>query len=212
MWIDLMIQSTVAAAIVIGFALGGHTTLPQRGSAFARSVAIAVVIALTFLIFFGYFILFEALRNGRTPGKQMLGLRVVRDGGYPIDFGAAAIRNLIRVAEFTFGFYAVSAVATILSAQNKRLGDMAAGTIVVRDSRMATLAMLREDSEQPWRESLLLPQEQSIVDRFVARAPELDPEARRSLAGRIAARIRPHVPAEMQRLEDEELLRRLSAS
>ena len=89
------------------------------------------------MLFFGYFIIFEALWNGQTPGKKALGIRVVRDGGYAIDFGASLVRNLIRVGELLIGTYTLSAVAMLLSPENKRLGDIAAGTIVVRDARLA---------------------------------------------------------------------------
>ncbi|MBV9271246.1 MAG: RDD family protein, partial [Candidatus Eremiobacteraeota bacterium] len=76
---------------------------------------------------------FEALWQGQTPGKKLLGIRAMRDGGIPIDFTSALVRNLIRVGEASLGFYALSAISTLLSPENKRLGDYAAGTIVVRD-------------------------------------------------------------------------------
>ena len=90
-----------------------------------------------FVVLFGYFIVFEALWNGQTPGKKLLGIRVVRDGGYPIDFGASLIRNLIRVGEQLIGYYILAAISALISPENKRLGDLAAGTIVVRDARLA---------------------------------------------------------------------------
>ena len=61
------------------------------------------VVFVVFAIFFGYFIIFEAFWNGQTPGKTLLGMRVVRDGGFPIDFGAALVRNLVRVGELSLG-------------------------------------------------------------------------------------------------------------
>ncbi len=95
----------------------------------------AIVISIVFIVFFGYFIVFEALWRGQTPGKRALHIRVVRDGGYPLDFGSSLIRNLVRVGEAALGFYAISAVSALASSENKRLGDFAAGTIVVRDER-----------------------------------------------------------------------------
>ena len=103
---------------------------------FADEHGIALVID-RLIVFFGYFIIFEAAWNGQTPGKKLLGMRVVRDGGYPIDFGASLIRNLIRVGEQILGYYLLAAISMLLSPENKRLGDIAAGTIVVRDARFA---------------------------------------------------------------------------
>ena len=77
--------------------------------------------------------LFETIWNGQTPGKRAFGLRVVRDGGYPITFYASAIRNLIRIADFLpFGF-AAGALTIFLQSEYKRLGDLVAGTIVIKE-------------------------------------------------------------------------------
>jgi hypothetical protein len=152
--------------------------------------------------------------NGQTPGKKLLGIRVVRDGGFPVDFAASAIRNLIRVGEIALGFYAVSAVASIVSPENKRLGDMAAGTIVVRDSRTATLAAIRAASAAvpATRSSLITDEEHALIDRFVARRNTLAPDARRRIAAELAGRVRSRVSYDLQGLPDEELLARLSGS
>lgn len=213
-WIDLLIQIAILVAIAVGLMLAarGAAAGPARAPAWAESFAIAFFAAVIFIVFFGYFILFEALRGGRTPGKQIVGIRVVRDGGYPLDFGSSLVRNLVRVAEVAFGFYAVSAVAALLSKQNKRLGDMAAGTIVVRDERVASLAVLREEAGAGPRPALLTAEEYAIVDRFVSRRAGLEPGVRGLLAARIADRLRPRLSADLQKLDDEDLLSRLGAS
>ncbi len=215
--IDLLIQAAIFAAILWGIALlAGHDSGARIAAAetskVARSLAIAVIAALVFGVFFGYFIVFEAFWNGRTPGKSAMGLRVVRDGGYALDFTGAVVRNLIRVGEATAGFYAVSAVACVASPENKRLGDMAAGTIVVRDSAIASLARLMQQSQQEPHAGMLTEREHAIVDAFVARRTALAPAVRAQMAARIAARIRQRVSYDLQSLPDEELLTRLSAS
>ena len=213
--VDLTIQVLLVIAIFWGISLlAGNAPSPKRTTMdAAQSIGIAIVVAIVFLVFFGYFIVFEALLNGQTPGKRLLGLRVVRDGGYPVDFAASAIRNLIRVGEFSLGFYVISAVAAILSNENKRLGDMAAGTIVVRDAKAATLESIvaRNDDALP-PVLALTQQEQSLVDRFVNRRTGMDARVRAQLAYKLAERIRPRVPPDMRRLDDEELLERVSAS
>src|SRR5512142_122306 len=92
----------------------------------------AVGVAAGFVMFWGYFALFETLNGGRTPGKQLLGIRVVMETGHPVTWAAAVVRNLVRFVDglslFFLGFLVV-----LLHPQNKRLGDIVAGTIVVRE-------------------------------------------------------------------------------
>src|SRR5581483_1523950 len=116
--LDMTIQILVMAGILWGLAYAGlheeaarHVSEPTK---IETNLAIAFIVTIVFIIFFGYFIVFEAFWNGQTPGKKIMGLRVVRDGGYPADFASVAIRNLIRVGEFAAALYAISAVATLL--------------------------------------------------------------------------------------------------
>jgi len=99
----------------------------------ARHFAGVLWVAATFLSAWGYFALFEGLRGGQTPGKRMIGIRVVMDTGHPVNMPAALLRNLIRVADLMPGPYFVGAVMIALHPRAKRLGDMVAGTLVVRD-------------------------------------------------------------------------------
>lgn len=207
--IDLLLQTIVAAIIFFSAAYLESRLHPAVSAKWLNSFGIAIVIVTTFAIFFGYFIIFEALRDGRTPGKQIMRVRVVRDGGYAVDFGSALIRNLIRILEMALGFYAISAVAALASPENKRLGDMAAGTIVVREGRAQSLVQIQEASDAS--APLLEPHMQAIVDRFVARRDSLARDARMTLAMRIADRVRPQLAPELRRLDDETLLERLSA-
>ncbi len=143
--LDLIIQILVLTLLVLGlvFAVSHYHPNPQQLATtpslekLARSILIGIVIFVNFMIFFGYFILFEAFWHGQTPGKRMMGIRVVRDGGFPLEFWGALVRNVVRIGELAMAFYAVSAITAILSNENKRIGDYAAGTIVVRDSSYA---------------------------------------------------------------------------
>ncbi len=89
-----------------------------------------------FLVLFGYDVAFEMLNNGRTPGKQAAGLRVVRDDGTPITFVASAIRNILRLVDFLPSFYGVAMLSIFLTRRQQRLGDLAAGTLVIRDQNL----------------------------------------------------------------------------
>jgi uncharacterized RDD family membrane protein YckC len=184
---------------------------PPVSDKVATSLAIAFVVAVVFVIFYGYFIVFEALWNGQTPGKRLLGLRVVRDGGYPIDFGASLIRNLIRIGEQLIGYYILAAISALISPENKRLGDLAAGTIVVRDARLAApRAPAARDDEPVYASTAYLSgEERGLVKRFLERRDALSVERRSELAAQLAGRVRDRVPADLARLDDESLLERL---
>lgn len=177
----------------------------------AENVMLGIAIFIAFIVLFGYFILFEAFWNGQTPGKKLLGIRVVRDGGYPIDFSASLIRNLIRVGELGLGFYATSALSALLSNENKRIGDFAAGTIVVRDASVdapATDATLGEPAAYA-ATMILSGEERALVHRFIERRRTLSTERREQLAAQLAQRVRPRVGPDLARLDDESLLERL---
>ncbi len=206
--VDGVAQVLVLAAILIALALAG----PQLAKVvpLANKVVLAwleaLAIAVLFLVTFGWFIIFEIWWSGRTPGKRAVGIRVLRDGGFPIDPGAAVIRNLIRILEAPLGFYAISAVSTLISKENKRLGDFAAGTIVVRD-RADVVPDIDAYLSRPARtDTGLGDADRALIERFLARRATLDATARVGLASKIAARVRPTLRAPYNNLNDEELL------
>ena len=90
---------------------------------------------LVFALFWGYYMVFEVTSNGQTLGKRALGLRVIKDGGYPIGFADSAIRNLVRVVDFLPFFYGAGLLTMLINGNWKRLGDLAAGTLVVKMAR-----------------------------------------------------------------------------
>jgi uncharacterized RDD family membrane protein YckC len=99
------------------------------------------------LIEWGYFLFWETVANGRSPGKRLVGLRVVRDDGFPIGFRDALVRNLLRAVDVLPWYYTVGLVAMLVSTQGKRLGDVAAGTIVVRLDRPEPAPPLEHESD-----------------------------------------------------------------
>jgi len=214
--VDQTIQILTLVAIFAGILLAGARVAARHAPTqvtdkFAESLAIALIVVILFIVLFGYFIAFEALWNGQTPGKKLLGLRVVRDGGYPIDFGASLIRNLIRVGEQLLGYYLLAAVSALISPENKRLGDLAAGTIVVRDARLPSPREFpaRAGAEPAYSPTAYLSgEERALVKRFLERRDALSPERRQELASQLASRVRDRVP-ELARLDDEALLERL---
>jgi len=97
-----------------------------------------------FLLNWGYFTLFEAFWNGRTPGKRVARIRVIQRSGRPIGFLESLARNLVRYVDQIPFFYAVGVIVMFITRQHQRLGDLAAGTLVVRD---------REPESTPWNDS-----------------------------------------------------------
>ncbi len=167
-------------------------------SALVRGWASALLLLLFVTLFWGYFTLFEALNTGRTPGKQALGIRVVMDTGRPVTAGAAVVRNLVRLLDCYFPFlpFVPALVMMFVNRSNKRLGDMAAGTIVVRDRPTAWSLGARAESEPEVIETgppELSEEEFRLLDRFLGRVKELAPDVElrigRDLARRFEARI-----------------------
>src|SRR6266704_3280077 len=125
----------VLAFVLLGLAIQLLPT-PTGGDAVGPwSTLAAIVLILTvFLLFWGYFLLFEAFNDGRTPGKRLMGIRVLMDTGHPLTFTAAAVRNLVRIVDMQPVLtYLVGLGFVLFHPQNKRLGDIVAGTVVVRD-------------------------------------------------------------------------------
>jgi uncharacterized RDD family membrane protein YckC len=95
---------------------------------------VALLSLLAFLMFWGYYIFFEIIWNGQSLGKRMVGIRVIRRDGTPVTLSEVLIRNLVRVVDFLPYFYGVGVVAMFMDGHSRRLGDMAAGTLVVHDA------------------------------------------------------------------------------
>ena len=87
---------------------------------------------IVFALFWGYYMVSEVTTNGQSLGKRALGLRVIKEGGYPIGFADSAIRNLVRLVDFLPFFYGAGLLAMLINKDWRRLGDLAAGTLVVK--------------------------------------------------------------------------------
>jgi uncharacterized RDD family membrane protein YckC len=148
------------------------TRISVQSATDATPWLIGAFIIVAFLTAWGYFIVGEVFGNGRTWGKRWLGLRVVRDDGSRVRAGDSVIRNLLRIADFLPGNYAVGMVSILFTRQNKRLGDMAAGTVVIRDE---TTELRLDDGGEDKR--VLLARE------FLERRASLNSEAARVQVG-----------------------------
>lgn len=178
----------------------------------------AILVLLLFLLRFVYDVLFEVGAGGRTPGKRLAGLRVVRVGGRPVDFISSAIRNVLRVVDFLPLFYGLGMLVVLLTARNQRVGDLAAGTLVVRD-RVASppAAALAPSSVSPeaivgWDVSAVSATDIATVRQFLERRYALTDAARAELAGELARRLRTRVAGAPPDLAPERFLEILSAA
>ncbi len=151
---------------------------------------VALLVLGGFAAWTGYFILFEGLRRGQTPGKRMVGIRVVMDTGKSVSLGAAVARNLLRVADFLPPPYLLGTLLIAFHPRGKRLGDMVAGTVVARD-RPSTPPPLRQP--QPVAELPSIPElsdaEFGLLAQFESRHQQLPPQGRARLAARLMERV-----------------------
>ncbi len=129
------------------------------------------LIAFFFLEWF-YPVLFEVYWQGETPGKRMLGIRTLNDNGTPIGWSASLVRNLLRAVDFLPFFYAFGLISTLVTRNFKRLGDLAAGTLVVYHTRGLRGAAMPDVAPIAPPRGLLL-EEQKILIQYAERAPRL---------------------------------------
>lgn len=180
---------------------------------------------LSFAVFWGYYITFEMLWNGQSPGKRMAGLRVVRQGGRPITFVSSAIRNVIRIIDFLPLMYGIGVVAMFLDRHARRLGDLAAGTLVVRDRQAVTLESLTGQRAPTLLRSpvpasadgqlvnlhLLNDQDYTLVQEFLQQRAELGSEVRRRLAAQLTSGLQARTGLPQDMTNPEQFLERFVA-
>ena len=166
-------------------------------------------IFLNFLWIWGYFTLFEGFWNGQTPGKRVMKLRVLKDSGRSITVFESLARNLLRFVDYLPSMYFLGLIAMLCNKRNKRLGDLAAGTIVIHErsyeqplmryagsetahsytpqalaERAASEALLPADAV-----ARLKPEDLHVIEIYFGRVLDLDLETRSQLAERLAERM-----------------------
>jgi uncharacterized RDD family membrane protein YckC len=212
-------------------ALAAIATLGLLGGGIAEALFAIAAFAAWYL----YDILFEVLASGRTPGKRMTHLRVVRADGTPVDLPASAIRNLLRLVDVLPGAYLVGLLTILSTRRNQRLGDLAAGTLVIRDATARRARALRgrrarrrrraQPSPQApappmpaaaigdagdWDVSAVSSEELAAVRRFLERRESLDRRARAELAHRLEQGLRAKVAGAPDGLTAESFLEQLA--
>ncbi len=191
----LQILLVLLVSLAAGLLLGAASPFGRVVAGTASGYVQALVGLIVFFIIFGYFAAFEILWAGRTPGKRLAGLRVVRDGGYPIDPYSAIARNLIRIIDFLPAAYGVGLISIFISDRYKRLGDHAAGTLVIKERSPSVLGERPRVPASPNVVHLtafvksvdaVTPEEFRAIHRFVQRRHDLDLPVQAFYAMRIA--------------------------
>lgn len=160
----------------------------------SQAWVVAVLIIIFFCIYWGYYAAFEALWNGQTPGKRWAGIRVIKETGRAINAFEAITRNLVRVIDFLPGIYGVGIVTMLLNSKNRRLGDFAAGTLVVHDKKTKETDLFFNAAEKKadfavYQAGRLGVAEVELIETFLARRQDIPWDVRHQSATRIADMI-----------------------
>ena len=194
-----IVDTVLQTAMILGLFLitGQWTALLKSFSSHLGMWAASATILMLFLIFWGYHIFFEMLWNGQTPGKRAAGIRILKDGGYPIGFLDSVVRNLLRPIDFLPFSYGVGAIVVLCNSKCKRIGDFAAGTIVVKERQIEMPHSLAPQNTRIHEDVVIGGQrlanihelseaEFNVVRQFMTRRHTIQKDARAALARKIA--------------------------
>jgi len=209
-----LLADTLLQGVALGLLIVALVVADTGGFAFEAIVALAV-----FALLFVYPVAFELAAGGRTPGKRWSSLRVVCDDGSPLTFRSSALRNVLRLVDILPGLYLVGAIAIFATRANQSLGDLAAGTLVVREPRASAVVAQAAEPVEPaepgelpaWDVSGLRDAELAALRRFLERRSALDAVPRNLLARDLATRLRPSVGGVGTDLAPERFLELIAA-
>jgi uncharacterized RDD family membrane protein YckC len=213
-FLALMIDAMIVSAIAIAVFSFVVLFLP-------RGVAAAIFVTVNFFLTWAWHIWFETRKQGRTPGKRILRLRVIDARGLPVSLHQSLVRNITRTLDFIPAFYGVGAIAVMVSKSRRRLGDVIADTLVVRDAqplayRGPLAAERRHNSLRTPRVLRLARHRISLEERefllaLCLRADRMSVEARYDLMEEVAKLYRGKLGIEEEQISGENLVRDLTA-
>jgi uncharacterized RDD family membrane protein YckC len=186
---DTVIQ--IVLMIVVLLLIGGMSRLQAYVGGDAGLWPVAVGVVLAFIVFYGYFAIFEIAWQGQTPGKRLLRLRVISASGRPLSAQAALLRNLVRIVDSMPGFYGIAILTVLISSRSQRLGDLAADTVVVHERKIEAETRAAGPVGAPRVGARLLRADEfALVEAFVQRRGDLPWEVRQKTAAAVADRLR----------------------
>ena len=217
--LDTLIQAGIVIALLLTVVVLRVTGL-FTGFQFISVWVMAVFGFCIFLLMYGYFAIFEILWNGQTPGKRVVGIRVVKDSGRPLTAAESIGRNLMRVVDQLPFFYVVGVIVAMSNSQHRRLGDFIAGSMMIREKAPGEITPLWHDaSNQPSvppsaAAGALSMGDLALIDAFLGRRSHLAVDVRVRAAAQILAKVgsgieRP-VDSAGHPLSDEAFLERLA--
>lgn len=184
-------------------------------------IAVAITLTLNFVLTWGWHVFFEVRRQGRTPGKRALRLRVIDARGLPVSLYQSLVRNIVRALDFAPAFYGIGAIAIMLTPSRRRLGDLVADTLVVRDAQALTYkgqfaSDRRHNTLRTPRVLRLVRHKISLEEReflltLCLRADRMSPAARYDLMEDVAAVYRAELGLEADSISGENFVRDLTA-
>lgn len=194
---DWLVKGLFTLLIVIAVSLlaGLLGTMDNVDVKSMSPTGVALLLGAVYILWLAYEIVFEVSFNGQTPGKRMAGIRVLREGGAPVDFRSSGIRNLLGLADYLPAFYLLGAVLILSTVRRQRLGDIAAGTIVVRERVVNAPAETLPLVERLVRPEIAFNAEQlrrcaaadlHVLRSFLQRADDMAPANWKQLAERLA--------------------------
>jgi uncharacterized RDD family membrane protein YckC len=158
-----------------------------------RNIGMVLGVLMIFFIYWGYFVFFEIIWNGQTPGKRLARIRVIKESGRPITALEAITRNLLRAVDMLPGMYAAGFVCMMLNSCNKRLGDFVAGTVVVHDKKVEAVSAIWNPGDPSVAANLhtvkITPEELLLIETYLNRRHQIDWAVRKKTARQIAAMI-----------------------
>jgi uncharacterized RDD family membrane protein YckC len=202
--IDTLIQGAlyfitgIIFALVLPIGLAGFTFLP-------KVMGPAMEIFIVFTIYWGYFAIFESLWKGQTPGKRVAGIRVIKESGRPINAYEAIGRNFMRAVDVLPGVYGVGLLCMMLNRQSRRLGDFVAGTVVVHEKSSEevrpTWNAVADTTSATGGLANVTADDLVLVETYLSRRFDLEPEVRLRTAIQIADRIKAKTGMQTQPLQ-----------
>ncbi len=204
LFVDILIQFIIIIILITAASSYMYWNRAETSEHFGMIVFIVGL----FIFSWGYFLLFELFWNGRSPGKKAMGCRVIRDGGMPVNFTSSLIRNFLRPIDYVLSALMIGFFIVFASPTYKRLGDLAAGTVVITERRITLIQLLADRRVGTFRStqaplglftrtdvSVLSTDQLHTIRRFLERRFDLSPEKRSRFAADLFSKVSELMPS-----------------
>lgn len=192
-FIDITIKALIIISLIF-LAVGGSAVLdqlplPESSRSYLGLIAVGILCLVILCVAFGYHILFEGLWRGQTPGKKLAGIRVIDQNGQPVSWASVWIRNLIGALDVSLVF--IGLLVIWIDPHERRLGDLAAGTLVIRERLPEGQAQIKLTTEAPDATFVdvgrITPHEYDLLVSFLRRRDQMSRSQRPLVARKLAS-------------------------